>query len=72
MPLLPNRDVSVLERCSPLERCPQGKVQVYVELREILQSFSIMRITILVSIDNTIDLMHNDVTRLDACEECWS
>jgi hypothetical protein len=21
---------------------------------------------------NTIDLMHNDVTRLDAREECWS
>jgi hypothetical protein len=20
----------------------------------------------------SIDLMHNDVTRLDACEECWS
>jgi hypothetical protein len=20
----------------------------------------------------SIDLMHNDVSRLDACEECWS
>jgi hypothetical protein len=23
-------------------------------------------------LENTIDLMHNDVTRLDAREECWS